>query len=112
MNVAHQRSHVVAGVVAGDVGVEVSPGSFDAVVVGAVRRQKVELETLPFFGCETDANLFGVVDGVVIQNDVDRLRGRVALNEFPQQQDEQQAVLLFAFHADQFAGLRVLCAAR
>jgi hypothetical protein len=61
--------------VARDIAMQVSPKSFDAIVVRTVRGQKMELEALPLCSCQTHFNLVCGMDAVVVQNYMNDVNG-------------------------------------
>ncbi len=69
--------------ISGHICVQVLPGAFDLVVVGAVGRKKVQYDSPTFRRLQTLLHLFGVVDGVVVENDVYLLRVGVVEVQFP-----------------------------
>lgn len=86
----HQLVDGVTRVVAGHVGVQVMPRALDLVVIGAVGGQEVQPETPTGFGLETDLDLTGVMDRVIIENHVDGLRLRIMVHQFPQQPEQMR----------------------
>lgn len=94
-DVSHEGVDIGTGVIACYLGMEVSPRAFDAVVVRAIRRQEVQPEALALICGETHGDLCGRMNAVVVQDQVNHLRPRIAQDQLPEQQDEQQAVLLF-----------------
>ena len=57
--------------VASDVGMEVFPSSFDPVVIGTVRREEVQLDPLTMRRCQRGLYLLGMVNRVVVQDNMD-----------------------------------------
>jgi len=78
--------------IAGDVGVEILPTSLDAIVVGAVRREKVKDDAAVHVG-EDSSDQFAVVDAVVVDDEVNSSRAAVGVDDAKEQQREKHAVL-------------------
>src|SRR6516225_1673499 len=92
--------------VAGNVGVQVFPEALDAVVVGAVGRKEMKLEsTLP--AAERRLNDLAVVDAIVVQHHMNHPRLRVADQQLLQQSDEQGARLALPLDPYDSPGARV-----
>ena len=97
-DVSHEVCHCGALVIASDIRVHVLPSPLDPVVVGAIRRKEVENDSVSLRRLQTRLNQRGAVNREVIQNHVDLSRSRVALHQFPQQEDKQHRV--FAITCD------------
>ena len=65
-DLTHQFSHGTATMVSGDIGMEVSPDTFDAIVVGTIRRQKAKLDAAVRVG-QRKFHLPTAVNPVVVQ---------------------------------------------
>ena len=102
----HQAIDILTAMISGDVGVKVSPQTFDLVFVGAVWRQKVQYELSSKLLYRSLRNLAGVYPKVV-QNHMNHGMMTIAMSKFFKQLDEQSALLSFAFHPDQTAGYRI-----
>ena len=107
IGLTHQFFHGTALVVAGNVVVKIAPHTFDAIVIGTVRREEVQHDAAVQprecrFGLNT------AVDAVVVEDQVDPLgRWVVAADKLPQLEDEQLAVLAVRLDPRQPAGPRV-----
>lgn len=78
----------------------------DPVVVRIIRRQKVQPDPLAKLG-QPRLRLPTGMNPVIVQHHMNQLPVRVRLEQFLQQIDEQQTILLFGFHPHQPLGLRV-----
>ena len=83
MHLLHELLHRLAAVVASDVGMQVFPSSLDPVVIRAVGRKEVQLDPLALRRLQCDFHLLGMVDGVVVEDDMDCLGIRILLRQFP-----------------------------
>ena len=94
LHLFHELLDGPALVVPRDVRVQVLPGAFDAIVIGAVRRQEVELQPPPFLGRQCQANLEAVMDAVVVEDHMDPPGGPIGpRHQMIEQVEEQQAGL-------------------
>jgi len=82
----------LATVVAGDIGVEVLPDALDAVGIWAVGRQEVQ-DDAATEGGEGLAREPGLVDAIVVDDEVHTARASVAAGEQPEQLAEERGVL-------------------
>src|SRR5262245_23393166 len=105
-HVAEQSVHVGACVIAGNIGVQVLPRSFDPVVVRTVRRQKMQSDPAAEAG-ERHPRDLTVVNPVVIENHVNHRGLRTLRRELGQQGDEQRTGFTLAFDPNQRAGADV-----
>lgn len=80
MNAPQQGSDGLLLMVARDVGVQVEPRAFDAILVRTVRRQEVRLEPTTVLGQPRERHA-ALVDDVVVEDDVDRARILVGLEQ-------------------------------
>src|SRR5262245_26814569 len=103
---AEQSIHVGACVIAGNIGVQVLPRSFDPVVVRTVRRQKRQSDPASEAG-ERHPRDPTVVNPVVVENHVNHCGLRTLRRELGQQGDEQRTGLTLAFDPNQRAGADV-----
>ena len=104
----HKLLHSRAAVVTRHVVVQVFPEPLDAIVVGAVRRQEVELDPAGCGRLQGQLNLLAVMDAVVVENDVDPTSVPVRLrDEFVKEIQEQEAVLSVPFDPCELAGLGI-----
>ncbi len=88
--------------------VEILPDPFDAIFIGAVRRQELKRNVAQVVGqCGVDD--LAAVDAVVVQNYVDPFCIRIFSFYFLQQFQEQIAVFPFAFDHNQFAVFSIEC---
>ena len=84
----------IAAVVASDVVVQVLPDTFDPIVVGAARRQKVQLQFPRRLRLHRQLHLQAVVDPVIVEDDMNPFGARVSLRgQLVEQVQEKQAVL-------------------
>jgi len=94
----HESLHGPTPVVPCNVVVQVLPDPLDSIVVGAVRRQEVELQPLRRGRLHRQLHLMAVVDAIVVENDMDPFGVGVSLrDQLVEKIQEQQAVLPLAF---------------
>ena len=74
----------MAAVVSSDTGMQVPPKTFDSIVIRTVQWQKVNLDTLPLYGCKAHSYLLRGMDAEVVQNDVNDLRFTIVLDQLPE----------------------------
>jgi hypothetical protein len=88
--------------------VQIFPEPLDAIMVGAVRRQEVELNPGGCGRLQGQLDLLAVMDAVVVKNDVDATSVPVRLrHEFVKEIQEQEAVLPVPFDPCELAGLGI-----
>src|SRR2546428_1249456 len=97
---AQQLVDGAAAMVPGDVGVQIEPQALDPVLVGAVRRQKVEPQ-LGAVVAEPGLGQAALVDDVVVENQMDATGPAVGVQQRAQQVEEQPARLAVAGDVDQ-----------
>ena len=110
-HVRKQDVHRFALVIARHVGMEVLPDALDAIVVGAVRRQKVKDYFAVQLGEVVPCEL-GRVDDEVVADDVDGASVRIVGDERVEQRAEERAVLLGRLDPGDPASLDVRAPAR
>ena len=71
-------------VVASDVSMKVLPRSLDLIVVGAVRRQEVKLNSPASGGRQTEFDLLCRMNGIVVQDHVNLLGLGIVQCQFPE----------------------------
>ena len=86
-HVGQQGEQILTPVVAGHVGVKLLPLTLDAVAIGALRGQEVELDATAQGG-ELVLHLLALVDAVVVQDDVDGLGVGIDLDQVVEQTAE------------------------
>jgi hypothetical protein len=79
---SHKRVHRPAATVTSDIGVQVEPNALDAIVIRAVRRQKMEHDLAVELLDATAGNLTGVND-VVVEDDVDAMSAAMLSDKTP-----------------------------
>src|ERR1700758_393539 len=87
-SLVEELHHRLAAMVARDVGVQVLPDALDAIVVGAVRRQEVEHDSLAESGQDLDGALGGM-DAIVVHDEMDAASTPVPTSEQPEQLTEE-----------------------
>jgi hypothetical protein len=92
-----------AAMVSSDVVMNISPKAFDAVLLRAVRRKEVEQDLLPD-GSEEGLHQLALVDGVVVQDEVDPADRPVDLQERAEQVEEQPDRLAATVDTDNPSG--------
>ena len=103
----HELPHRAATVIARDIVVQVAPHAFDAIVVRAVRRQKMQTDS-GAQGGQRDLRPLTAVDRVVVQNDVDAFCIRVVVtDQLPKLGDEQVAVFTVPVDPGESPGLGI-----
>ena len=73
--------------VASDVGVQVPPEALDAIVLGAVGREKVENEEITMLR-QLALRLLALVNDVVVEDEVNSVRSRIHFPKALQEYDE------------------------
>ena len=76
---SHELLHSRTSVVSRHVVVQIFPDPLDAIVVGAVGRQEVELDLARRGRLQCQSDLLAVVDAVVVENEVDPTSAPVRL---------------------------------
>ncbi len=104
----HQVLDRCAPMVSGDVRVNFPPQPLDLIVVGAIRRQEVQLEPAGVLSQELLHAPAGV-DPVVVQDQVDARRARMVKSEFLEQRQEKVAVLALRLHDQQIVAVDREC---
>ncbi len=95
---SHEFLHSRTAVVTRDVVVQVFPDSLDAIVVGTVRWQEVELNLARRGQLQCQSDLLAVVDAVAVENEVNPTSAPVRLcYELVQEIQEQAAVFPVRF---------------
>src|SRR6266571_2360163 len=92
-----------ASVVAGDIGVEVLPDTFDSVRVRTVGRQEVQ-DDMAAELLESAQRHCSLVNAVVVEDDVDTSSASIEDRDSSQQVAKQRSVLVGCTGADQLAG--------
>src|ERR1700730_1156284 len=86
--------------VSGDLGMQILPDALDLVVLGAVRRQRMQFDAAPRTP-QRPLRQVTAVDAVVVHDHMDHLGLGVTLPQLDQQADEQPTVLLGRRHPQQ-----------
>src|SRR5579871_3205538 len=87
-SIVEETLHGSAAVIAGDVGVQVLPDTLDAVGVGAVRGQEVQDDASGESG-ERLARAHGLVDAVVVEDQMHPASMSIAAGQQPEQLTEE-----------------------
>src|SRR5260370_2329557 len=104
--VVEESAEGETAMVACDVGVQVLADALDAVGVGAVGRQEVQDDAATEAG-EGLARETGLVDAVVVEDEVDAARASIATGEQPEQLAEERGVLAVGPRGVQAPGTHV-----
>src|SRR6266567_898006 len=102
-SIGQEGGHGSASVVAGDIGVEVLPDTFDSVRVRTVGRQEVQ-DDMAAELLESAQRHCSLVNAVVVEDDVDTSSASIEDRDSSQQVAKQRSVLVGCTGADQLAG--------
>ena len=86
-----ERFHGCVAVIPCDVVMELFPETLDGIVLRRVGRQKVEFY-FPVHRCERTQGLLGLVDNIVVENEMQGPRASVGATQFLKERDEQSGV--------------------
>ncbi len=100
----HELLQGPADVISSHVVVQIFPNAFDAIVVGAIGRQKVELNSIAQ-GRQGKLSLATAVNFVVVKNEMNpSCMGIVSTCQLPELLNEELAILTIGFHPSQLSG--------
>lgn len=108
----HEFVHGATPMIASDIGVQVAPDSFDAVVIGAVWWQEVQNDPA-IQTCQCSLGLKAAVDTIVVEDQMDAFGLRIiSANQLPELENEQLAVLVIRLHPGQPARTGIQCSGK